>query len=217
MEFCDIKIYRLIHIKNIPHVIDHGIAHRNSQNRNQNFKPIGDESLIDHRLNREVPVSNGESGFGIFPHITLGDFIPFYFGTKMPMLYMIQKGNNPYVRQTDPKFIIYLKLSLSKVVELTSDFYFSDGHATNALTSFYDHTKIGSISQILDWNAIKADYWGGENLNTKRKKQAELLVARDIPYGLIEGYGCYDEWARAKLIDYGIPKEFISVRTNIYY
>lgn len=49
MNLSQINIYRLIHIENIPHVLAHGITHKNSPNANPNFVGIGDLSLIDNR------------------------------------------------------------------------------------------------------------------------------------------------------------------------
>ena len=68
------------------------------------------------------------------------------------------------------------------------------------------------LSKIVDWNAVKASYWGGQdNLNLKRKKQAEFLVSEDIAPSLIFAVGCYNDAAKNKLIGLGIKKEKIKV------
>ena len=90
MELERIIVYRMVHIGNLPHILQHGITHKNSENANHNFMTIGDESLIGTRATKTVSVDNGDFiKFGIH-QIVLGDFIPFYFGIKMPMLYVIQ-------------------------------------------------------------------------------------------------------------------------------
>jgi hypothetical protein len=62
------------------------LPHKNSPNRNPNFITIGDISLIDTRSSKQVSVDNGNFLNFDAPLITLGEFIPFYFGIKMPML-----------------------------------------------------------------------------------------------------------------------------------
>lgn len=219
MELSKIKLYRITHIENIPHILQNGITHRNSENKNLFYKDIGDASLINTRNKRTIRIDNGEF-ISNNPKtvISLGDFIPFYFGVRMPMLYVAQHGGNFVQQPTSPADIVYLVCSLKGIVTSKFTFYFSDGHATDMLTSFYDKTKISEINDIIDWNAIKSAYWGGnENLDIKRKKQAEFLVLEDLPVDLIVGFGCYNEEARSKLISYGIAEDKISLSSKAYY
>lgn len=218
MNLAEINVYRMIHIDNIPHVLQNGITHKNSLNRNFKFVTIGDISLIDTRSSKQVSVDNGNfSGYGT-PLITLGDFIPFYFGIKMPMLYVIQHGGNFVERATPANDIVYLVCSINLIVRFNKYYYFSDGHATDSLTTFYDRSKINDLPTIIDWTAVKASYWGGqENLNTKRKKQAEFLVSYDLPANFIVGFGCYNDAAKNKLVNMGIIVEKIKVIPNAYY
>ena len=158
MEIEKINVYRMTHINNIPHILRYGITHKNSPNRNPQFITIGDISLISTRNNKQVTVDNGDSlSFGA-PTITLGDFTPFYFGVKMPMLYVIQHGGNFVIRATAATDIVYLACSVSQIVKATQNFYFSDGHGTDDYTTFYNNTKIDELPNIVDWSAIKAAY-----------------------------------------------------------
>ena len=219
MELSKAILYRITHIKNIPHILKYGITHKDSPNRNPDYKNIGDLSLIDTRSKKYVSVENG--GYGLdnsFISIRLGDFIPFYFGVKMPMLYVAQHGGNFVERATPPIDIIYLGCSVSKIISANINFYFTDGHATDMLTSFYDKTKINELVDIVDWDAIKSSYWGGaENLNIKRKKQAEFIVSADLSPELLIGFGCYNEKAKDKLISFGVNEEKIKIITQAYY
>jgi hypothetical protein len=218
MEFKEIKIYRMTHIKNIPHILKYGITHKNSINSNQNFINIGDLSLIDTRSIKEVHIDNGDLLNFNSASITLGNFIPFYFGIKMPMLYVMQNGGNFVEEATPAKDIIYLACSLLDIISSDINYYFTDGHATDGLTSFYDRSKISDLPKIIDWNSVKAPFWGGqENLNIKRKKQAEFLIQDDLHPNFIIGFGCYNNLAKEELIKMGIEDAKIKEIPNAYY
>ncbi len=219
MELNKVVVYRITHLENISHILQYGITHKNSQNKNTDYKNIGDLSLIETRSKKIVRVDNGDyNSKNVLSLIKLGDYIPFYFGVRMPMLYVAQHGGNFVERATSPSDIIYLACSLSKIISLNIDFFFSDGHATDLLTSFYDKTKINELVDIVDWEAVKSLYWGGsENLDIKRKKQAEFLVAIDLSPDIIIGFGCYNEKAKNKLISFGISEDKIKVIPQAYY
>lgn len=213
-----IYLYRMTHIENVSHILECGVTHKNSPNANPNFITIGDTSLINTRSTKVVTVDNGDFLNFSAPTIILGDYIPFYFGIKMPMLYVMQNGGN-FVRQaTPPKDIVYLVCLVNRLIISNNNFYFSDGHATDHLTTFYDSSKIEELPTLIDWTAVKTAYWGGqENLNIKRKKQAEFLVENDIPVKYIVGFGCYNEVAEKRLITMGIKKEIIKIIPNAYF
>lgn len=219
MDLNEVKIYRITHIENIPHILQHGITHKTSVNRNQNFRNIGDVSLIENRSKKVVVVDNGEFGLEEGKtSIRLGDYIPFYFGVKMPMLYVAQHGGNFVEKPTPPRDIVYMACSLQKVVKSGIDFFFTDGHATDMLTSFYDKTRIGELVNIIDWDAVKSAYWGGtDNLNIKRKKQAEFLIHGDVNPDLILGFVCFNESAKVKLVSMGVADAKIKVIPSAYY
>jgi hypothetical protein len=201
----------MTHIENIPHILQYGIVHHSSPNNNSNFVPIGDKSLIDYRSTNIVFVRNKT--------IILGDFIPFYFGVRMPMLYVIQHGGNFVEKARKAEEIVYIAVSLKKIVENNFLFYFSDGHATDFLTTFYDSKDIDKLPSIIDWNAVKSQYWAGDGIETdlKRRKQAEFLVKEDIPTSFIIGFACYNDTAKSKLISFGINENTIRIFPNAYY
>lgn len=201
----------MTHIENIPHILQYGIVHHSSPNRNPNYISIGDKSLISFRSTKSVPVGNNS--------IVLGDFIPFYFGVRMPMLYVIQIGGNFVGKAWKAEEIVYVAVSLKKIIESDLLFYFSDGHATDFLTTFYDRTSIDDLPSIIDWNAVKSLKWSGDGIPTdiKRRKQAELLVKQDLSPGFIIGFVCYNDKAKCQLISYGIDEQRIKIFPKAYY
>jgi hypothetical protein len=207
----------MTHIENVPHILKYGITHRNSSNANPDYVTIGDTSLISTRATKQVPITNGNR-FQPIRNIVLGDFIPFYFGIRMPMLYVMQHGGNCVERATPPKNIVYTVCKVTDIMQSGITYYFSDGHATDFLTLFYDSSKVNELPNIVDWNAVKSKYWSGEeNLLIKCKKQAEFLIADDIPAQYLCGFGCYNDESREKLIALKIESDKIKIIPNAYY
>ena len=211
MELNKIALYRITHIKNIPHILRFGVTHRLSVNANQNFVPIGDRSLINFRDKFNVEVGAKT--------INLGQFIPFYFGIRMPMLYTIQHGYN-FTTPVAPHEIVYVVVSLQRLIDDSSiPIYFTDGHAVDAFTNFYGRGEIEDLPRIIDWDAVKLRQWSGSSIDidAKRRKQAECLVGCDIPPEYIVGFGCYNIEAADTLAALGIDKERIKIIPQAYY
>ncbi len=199
-------LFRMTHIENVPHILQYGITHVVSVNANPKFVPIGDGSLITAR--RDFTLKNGKR---------LGDYIPFYFGIRTPMLYVVQNGFN-LVAPTPPENIVYCVCSVQKILDLKIDFVFTDGHAIDGFSSQYSVADIQNIENILDWKAIKAKYWRDDNdLDLKRRKEAEFLVLGDIPIDAIIGYGVYNEAAKEKLISFGADETKVFIKENFYF
>jgi hypothetical protein len=211
MNLEKIKIYRITHISNIPHILRFGITHKDSPNANKSYMPIGDVKLIGTRENKMVPVDNGDL-------LKLGDLIPFYFWIKMPMLYVIQHGGNHVGKVVLPEDIIYISCKLNEIIKLENKFYFSDGHAMDAFTLFYDHYRIKELPNIIDWDSVKELHWSGEDkLALKRKKQAEFLIYPEIPAECLDSFGCYNEKIKLKLIAMGINENKIFANHDFYF
>lgn len=159
MQLKDVTIYRITHIENISHILHYGITHKNSPNSNKKYRNIGDISLINTRSRRTIQVDNGDLEFGVVKSIVLGDYTPFYFGVRMPMLYVAQHGGNFVEKATSPEDIIYIACALERIISNGNELYFTDGHATDMLTTFYDISKIDELEEIVDWGAITSSYW----------------------------------------------------------
>lgn len=209
----EIYLYRITHIDNIPYILQHGIVHRNSSQASAQYVSVGDQSLISYRSTKEVKIENTSK------KILIGDFIPFYFGVRMPMLFVIQHGYNFVEKKQLPQDIVYLVVKCSDIVNSGREYYFSDGHATDRFTSFYGEVDYPNINSLLDWTSIKIKQWNGEGVGTdvKRKKQAEFLVKGDIPANLIYGYVCYNELAKERLLRYNIEEKVIKIFPKAYF
>lgn len=201
-----IYLFRMTHIENIPHILQNGITHSTSAYANPDFVPIGDGTLITTRNN--FILNNGRR---------LGEYIPFYFGVRTPMLYVVQNGFN-MVAPTSAENIVYCVSSVQKIIELQLDFVFTDGHAVDSFSSQYTSADIQNIDTILDKNAIKAKYWKDENdLDRKRRKEAEFLVLGDISNQAILGYITYNENAKNRTINFGADATNVHIKSEFYF
>lgn len=205
-DYGKIYLYRMTHIENLPHILRYGITHSSSPNANRAFVPIGDSSLISTR--NKFVLENGR---------LLGDYIPFYFGSRMPMLYVIQKGYN-LVRPTPPQNIIYCVTSIKKIMDGNLEYIFTDGHAVDSFSTQYNMTEIEKLETLLDMEAIRARYWRDENdLDLKRRKEAEFLVRGDLPISLVLGYLVYNDTAKQKLLNFGVKESAIHINASSYF
>lgn len=205
-DLSKIYLFRMTHIENIPHVLKFGITHSSSINANPNFVPIGDNSIISTR--NDFQLRNGKK---------LGEYIPFYFGVRTPMLYVIQNGYN-MVAPTPAENIVYCVTSVKKIIELQLDFVFTNGHAVNGFTSQYSLSDIPKIDKIIDWKAVKEKFWTNDtDLDLKRRKEAEFLVLGDIDPSGILGFVVYNKNAQTRMVDFGVNELNVPIKPHFYF
>ena len=199
-------IYRMTHLDNIAHIIRYGITHKNSPNASKAYTPIGDTSIINTRNTHKL-----ENG------LYLGNYIPFYFGKRSPMLYVIQNGFNG-VTAVEASAIVYCVSSVQQVIDAKIDFIYTDGHATDNFTEIYKSTDIDTIQNQVDFKAINKKFWKDENdLDLKRRKEAEFLILQDLSFDNILGFVTFDEKAKEKLIQQGIDSDKVVIRPHFYF
>lgn len=206
-DLSTILLYRMTHVQNIPHILKHGITHISSSSRNKNYVAIGDGSLIGARNNFLMPSGK-----------TLGEYIPFYFGPRMPMLYVMQCGFNG-VTPVRPSDVVYCITSVKSIQAAKLDFVFTDGHAVDGFSEFYNPRDLKRIESIIDSKAIKSKYWkADDDLDLKRRKEAEFLVEGDIPIQAIEYFAVYDAATAAQLKNLtGYKNQTVIVKPNYYF
>ncbi|WP_298144044.1 DUF4433 domain-containing protein [Flavobacterium sp.] len=196
----------MTHIDNVPHILMYGITHRNSPNANPNFTPIGDSSLISTR--DKFVLDNGK---------LLGEYVPFYFGTRMPMLYVIQKGYNG-VTVTEAKDIVYCVTSVQRVIDTKLEFVYTSGHAFDLFSSQFEPQDVFDIENQVDFQAVKVKDWKDpSDLDLKRRMQAEFLLLGDLPFEDVLGFIVRNEEAKNQLLNFGVAENQIKIITNAYF
>lgn len=197
--------FRITHIRNISHINKFGIVRANSPFRNQNYVNIGDSNVIDARATRIIKGYN------------LNEYIPFYFGPRSPMLYVIQNGYNGVTR-VEPADIVYCVIRLNDIMISQLECIFTDGHALNGLTNFYTKEQLYRINTIVNYDDVYASRWNLEtDLDLKRRKEAELLIKDDLAPGLVCGYVVYNTSAKQQMQRLGIDENKIIVNAGYYF
>ena len=131
----------------------------------------------------------------------LADYVPFYFTNRSPMLLAIHKSQVP-VYQGGQSSVVYLVSSAEAVAQSDRVWCFTDGHAVEGVTEFFD--RLEELPKV-DWNAVRTWRWGGKWLladpDIKRRKQAEFLVHERVPLELIEWVGVMNQAVAGKVAE----------------
>jgi len=184
-------VFRIEHIDNLDHILRNGMFTKAHASVNPNHVFIGHAQLTADRHAWPVlpcDIAQPEE-YG-----TLGDYVPFYFGPRSPMLYVIKNGYQGVPRRSQ-RDIVYLCCRFRIVEQSGTRFAFTDGHAKNRVTAFYGQS---SNLNNLHWGAIYAAKWNNreDDLDRERRKQAEMLVHDHVPPEWIDALVVYDDDVR---------------------
>ncbi|MGP0020084.1 MAG: DUF4433 domain-containing protein [Candidatus Sulfotelmatobacter sp.] len=200
-------IYHITHVNNLRRIVAEGGLHCDRRAQELKSVNIGHLHIKQRRLNREVPLGPGG---------TVGDYVPFYFAPRSPMLYVISRGGvEGYAEGQQP--VIYLQSTAEKVDEAGLNWVFTEGHADMGYTDFFDDFR--DLTEV-DWPLMKERYWHDTNddPDRKRKRQAEFLVHQFFPWELVSYVGVYDR-SVAERVSAIIGEEMpeIGIQPDWYY
>ncbi len=173
-------IYHITHVNNLAGILKEDGLRCDRAALALKSVQIGHQHIKARRMVRQVPLPPGG---------TLGDYVPFYFAPRSPMLYVINSGRvEGYDGGQQP--VIHLRTSAESVAEAEVDWVFTEGHAEMAFTDFYNDLE--DLDKI-DWPVMRSRYWfdTDEHPDRKRKRQAEFLVHQFFPWELVEYIGVY--------------------------
>jgi hypothetical protein len=88
----------------------------------------------------------------------------------------------------------------------------------DSFSSQFSIADIGDIDTLIDRKALTAKFWKDDNdLDLKRRKEAEFLVLGDIASEAILGYIVYNKNANNRLINLGIPESKVKIQPAYYF
>ena len=204
-------IYHITHIDNLKGMIAQNaiVAQCVMAEEPVDYCDIAHNTIQDRRAQTYVPCSPGGN---------LHDYVPFYFAPRSPMLYAIHRGNvaNCTARQID---IVYLVSSAENVSEFNLEFVFTDGHAIMEISDFYNNLD---NLDIIDWDIMNETYWADtdDDPDRKRRRQAEFLVYKKVPWETIEFIAVRSTPIKNKvenIIADDIKKHPVLVKSDWYY
>jgi len=170
------RIYHMTDIENLSAIVNAGGLVSDAL-----MKERGDHHVIgfDHIKKRRLEKI-------CIPHSGrfVGEYVPFYFCPRSPMLYTINEGNTGREKGCQ-RTILHLVSSVGHAVADNDDWAISDGNAATFCTSFYH--RLDALNE-LNWGAIQARQWRG----LQHEKAAEFLVADRFAWSNIIGIAVFD-------------------------
>ncbi len=177
-------IFHITPIENLRMILNAGamVAKRALDQGDAEYTNIAHQSIQDRRAHTVVPCGPG----GV-----LHDYVPFYFAPRSPMLFTISRGN---VVGFDggQQSIVHLVATAQAVRDAGLGYVFSDGHGIMTLSDFY--YDLNHLDEV-DWEIMRTHYWADtdDDLDRKRRRQAEFLVHEQFPVELIQGIGVINQ------------------------
>jgi ssDNA thymidine ADP-ribosyltransferase, DarT len=178
----EIQIYHITDVENLPQILTAGGLRSDAAMAQRNPEVIGYVHIgyvhIKQRRLTEIRVGCCGDRF-------VGEFVPFYFCPRSPMLYTVNLGNTgrtPGCQRT----IVHLVSTLAVGMGQNKAWAISDGNAGASHTTFSSNL---TAHAELDWNAIRATYWPCKT----HQKSAEFLIADFFDWRGFHTVGCHND------------------------
>lgn len=200
-------IYHFTDIDNLPGILDVGAlqCHRDAATAVE----VGNVEIKASRKNRRVDCGPGGM---------VGDYVPFYFAPRSPMMYVISKGRVDGV-STDLSRLIYLVSTTDAVYEAGVPCVYSDGNAAVLITKFCEDPAM--LATHVDLPLMKEMMWTStpEDPDRMRRRMAEFLVYERLPLALMAGIAVRNRAMRDAVVSLTshTGKEIKTVVRNDWY
>lgn len=183
-------ILRLVHVDNLGALVRRGAVHAPNQvpRDGLGYQAIHDPEVQSKRQVRRVLCGPGG---------TIRDYVSFYFGPRSPMLLRLESAEvSGYAHGQEP--LVYIVSDALTVACAGRAFVFTDGHSLAANTRWFDDLR--RLNEV-DWEAVLSRYWANtpEDPDRQRRKQAEFLVHRALPWELVSRIVVLSEQAATKV------------------
>lgn len=170
------KIYHIVHVDKLASISADGRLWSDLvlEQRKPPGTIIGMNHIKERRKQKALPSH---------PNLKVGECVPFYFGPRSVMLYMMHVRNSELAYKGGQEPIVHLVADLQAAVAWAT----ANGKRwaftlSNAGSNYFeDRTDLNQLGEI-SWDAVTTKYWQ----SCRDAKQAEFLVEREFPWDLVE-------------------------------
>jgi hypothetical protein len=196
-----IPIYHITAIANLPEILRAGGLFCDADLASLDHEVIGYSHIKQRRLT-EIRIPCCANRF-------VGEFVPFYYCPRSPMLYTLNIGNTgkPIGCQRE---VVHLVSTVGAAIDLGVPWAISDGNA-GAHHACFDSRL--TAFDALDWQAIRSTAWKGK----VHEKCAEFLVSRFFPWQAVRHIGCMDSAVADKVRSIVGAAPAVTVQRAWYY
>ena len=205
------KIYHIVHVDRLASIVRDGYlwCDKEVDKRVPGGTTIGMEKI--KRWRRENLLYS-------HPDLHVGDCVPFYFGTRSVMLYVIFKRDHQELSYRGGQFpIVHLEADLRQTVAWADEQKLRWAFTTsNAGSSYFeDWCDLADLGEI-NWEAVHAKQWR----EVQEDRQAEFLIERQFPWNLILRIGVRSEQMRSRamaVIEAARHKPSVEIKRDWYH
>jgi hypothetical protein len=181
-------ILHFTHVDNLPGIVATGGLPCDTTARQGLLRAeVGDPQIKEARRRRVIPVPPGGQ---------VGEYVPFYFAPRSPMMYRIACDHRDGVAGRYPggdRPLVYLAATVGAIVDAGLAWVATDGNAATATTEFC--AELTRLDQVVDWPLMWAERWHNtpDDPDRQRRRMAEFLVHRRVPLSLFHQVGTYSD------------------------
>lgn len=155
----------------------------------------GHQSIKERRRRKEVTCG---------PRGVVGDYVPFYFAARSPMMLTIKSGKVPTFTG-DHRDLVYLVSDVEHAVATGNACVVSDRNAaidvaafSNDLAVLGDLASASPATDFVDWSVMNLPRWDAtaEYPDRMERRMAEFLVHRQFPLDALLGTASQNEAVR---------------------
>lgn len=177
------KIYHIVHVDKLASIVADGCLWSDValESKTAPGTVIGMNHIKERRKNNALPS---------YPDLKVGECVPFYFGPRSVMLYMMSVKSAELAYKGGQEPIVHLVADLHE----TAAWADANGHRwaftlSNAGSYYFeDRTDLASLGDV-NWEAVTAKYWSA----FRDAKQAEFLMEGHFPWHLVEEIAVYNQ------------------------
>ena len=205
-------IIHITHVDNLPAILTDGCLWSDAEilQRSNTRTIIGFDKIKKRRLEELVVKCH--------PQTFVGEYVPFYFCPRSPMLYVIHRRNPELSYTGGQDRIVHLVSRVGMAIKSSGNgpWAFSDSNAGARYARFSN--DLAEFDEFVDKDAIQATNWSDPAV--KERKMAEFLVFRSFPWAAVVGIGVIGDKIRQEVEEHLSTHEHrpkVLVKRDWYY